>query len=141
MPNPYTTRRPSRPPVDAMSVLCEKGASIAATTATTPIRVETSHMQSIQAIVYANAYTAYVKDTAEWRIVLECAVTATGPFVALGSACVRSSVDGFSSAISVSSEEIQNILPGALFFRCNAVRVGAPGPLIYGAYLAPSEDS
>jgi hypothetical protein len=137
--NPYTSRRPSRPTLDGETILKEKANPIAATASSVPLLCETAHMRGVQAIVYGNAYTGYVKGAAEWKCDLECSVLAAGPFSIVGTTVLRSSNEGINTAIGVTAENIQSIVPGAKYFRLNATKVGAPGSLLYGAYLAPLE--
>lgn len=138
--NPFFSRSPSRPVPDAQSYLQQK-VSVSATTASTPIAVATSHMYQIQVIVFGDAYTDYVAGTAEWRLDVEACQTLGGTYKVVGSTRLASSASGLNPAVLISPENVQAIVPGANFFRVNAVKVGTPGPLSYGAYLSPVEDS
>jgi hypothetical protein len=126
--------------LDGESVLHDKLAPITASMTTTPKKIENAHLGIFQAILYGNFYTGYVKGTAEWTAALEVSMTAAGPFKAIGQTVLRPTADGVKASIITTAEMVQAMVPGAEYFRLNMAKVGTPGSLLFGAYMAPQED-
>jgi hypothetical protein len=137
MQNSYFSRTPQRTVPDAELILQPKATSIAATTPTAVKKVATAHLEDFMAIIHGNFYTGYVKDTAEWVANFEASMSMAGPFKPIGQTVLRPTSEGINAGITVTSEMVQAIVPGAEYFRVNFVKVGTPSPLLVGAYISP----
>jgi hypothetical protein len=108
--------------------------AISATTAGTPIEFRPEKNSAVRAIANYPTYSGYVANTVEWRLEVQASTTLAGTYATVGSAPLHGGKRV--SEVMVSGKTVEQVVPGARFVRINAVRIGAPGNLQYGCYLA-----
>lgn len=111
--------------------------AIAADTAGTPVAFQGSKHNDFRMLVNYPTYTGYVAGTAQWVADVQFSTTLAGTYFTVASVpLVGTSQE---AEVAVSGNQVAQLAPGAKFVRINARKVGAPGNLQCGAYLAPCQ--
>jgi hypothetical protein len=107
--------------------------AIASSTTETAIAFSGGTQEQYQAVCFAQDYTGYTIDVNEWQVIIEVSTTLAGTYRQVGIAKLppNSTVQ-----VPLSGVYVESNLPGSLFIRARAVKVGTAGNLSYGAYLA-----
>lgn len=111
-------------------------AAVSATTATPAIAFAADKEDLYKVVVNMPvAYTGYVADTAQWQIEVQAAVVEGGPFTTVASIDLKDIAD--TREIALSGYEIGRLFDweDVEYVRLNAVKVGTPGDLSFGAYI------
>jgi hypothetical protein len=108
-------------------------AAIGASTTETGIAFASGPQDEYIAVCFAQSYTNYTLDINEWQIIIEISTTLAGTYRQIGIAKLP---PGSEVQVPLSGVYAESNLPAAQFIRARAIRVGAPGNLTYGAYLA-----
>ena len=108
-------------------------AALAASTTETGIAFPCGQQDEYIAVCFAQNYTSYTLDVNEWQIIIEVSTTASGTYRQVGIAKLPPNSE---VQVPLSGIYVESNLAAAQFIRARAVRVGAPGNLTYGAYIA-----
>lgn len=108
--------------------------AISTATAENPVQFPAEKYDFYKAVVHAPNYTGYVAGTAEWQAIIEVSTTLAGTYRQVGGATIPGA--GSDLQIPLEGSYIEDVLPGAAYIRVRTVKVGAPGNLAYGAFLA-----
>jgi hypothetical protein len=112
-------------------------AAIAADTAGTPVAFQGSKSEVFRMMTNYPTYTGYVAGTAQWVADVQFATTIAGPYVTVATATLVGTAQ--EAEVAVSGNQVSQLVPGAKFVRVNARKIGAPGNLQFGAYLADAD--
>lgn len=102
---------------------------------TTPIKFAATEQTLYRLIIESAGYTGFVNPTAVWQIALEVSDAEGGTYVPVGSV---TTIPESSQTIEVglSGKLINSLVADASWVRLSFVKVGTPGDLTLGAYLA-----
>jgi hypothetical protein len=108
-------------------------AAISATTIGVPIVFHATKELCFDLAVNSKAYTGFVTTTSSWSISIEASTSLAGTYTKVGSI----ELDGTtkSRSLALSGAMISGVVPGATHLRVTATKVGAAGPLQFGAFL------
>jgi hypothetical protein len=107
--------------------------AINASSTETAIAFPSSLAEDFYAACFCSVYTGYTLDISEWQVVIEVSLTLTGTYRQVG---IAKLAPGKEVQVPLSGYYIDSILSNAAYVRARTLRVGAPGALTYGAFLA-----
>lgn len=108
--------------------------ALTAATAENPVQFPAEKYNFYKAVVHTPGYTGYVAGTAEWQVIIEVSTQLAGTYKQVGIATLPSA--GGDVQIPLEGSYIEDVLPGADYIRVRTVKVGSPGNLTYGAFMA-----
>lgn len=108
--------------------------AISVSFAENPVQFPAEKYNFYKAVVHSPTYTGYVAGSAEWQAIVEVSTTLAGTYKQVGIATLIGA--GGDVQVPLEGSYIEDILPGAAYIRVRTVKVGAPGNLTYGAFLA-----
>ncbi|MBD1995161.1 hypothetical protein H6G00_00775 [Leptolyngbya sp. FACHB-541] len=109
--------------------------ALAASAPEAAIAFPATKQMTYRCIVNVGSHTGYVAGTAQWNIAVEASADNVS-FKPVGSVATTGAIAGLEIALSGSS--VESVVPNAAYIRVTATKVGAPGNLTYGAFLALS---
>ncbi len=116
------------------------GIAVSATTAETAIsNINVAELCYYKAVVDVAAHTGYAAGTAQWTITIEASADNSN-FFPVGTITPIGTANRF--LLPLSGEWVEKNVPGAtypniIYVRAKATKIGSPGNLNYGAFLAP----
>ena len=134
-------RSTNRGLIDALTTLRNySAAAISATTVGVPIEYAFTAEESVKVIMNFAAYSGYVASSAEWVITTEISATLAGTYRVVDTiAAFIGAGAALQHEIFLGGRQMENLVANARFMRVTATRVGAPGNLVFGSYLVPSD--
>jgi hypothetical protein len=108
--------------------------AISAATTENPIQFPAEKYNFYSSVVHSSSYTGFVAGTSEWQAVIEVSTQPAGTYKQVGIATLSSA--GGDVRIPLEGSYVEDILPGAAYIRVRLIKVGAPGSLTYGAFIA-----
>ena len=108
--------------------------AISAAVAENPVQFPAEKYDFYKAVTHSPSYTGYAAGTAEWQAIIEVSTQLAGTYKQVGIATLPGV--GGEIQIPLEGSYIEDVLPGAAYIRVRTVKVGAPGNLTYGAFLA-----
>jgi hypothetical protein len=136
MPRSTLAKRASRSFDKSLELRNHQLFAIAASTTEVGIPFAGGSQEEYIAVCFSQNYTGYTLDVNEWQIIIEVSTTFNGAYRQVGIAKLAPNSE---VQVPLSGIYVDSNLAGSQFIRARAVRVGTPGGLVYGAYLAAED--